>query len=238
MSKVYPVTNRVILIPDPVKSDEVGGLIIPDDSKELPNYATVYSAGPLCTQVKEGDRVIYPHKYGSKINIDGKEHLIMKEADLWAVVEHKAGYASIPENILYLVKKILTQNPECSLSGSLGLIAQGVNVRREPVDIDIYLPYKIPFKVIEGMVNHEEFMTEEDYENEEYERTCYKIDGVKVDVMTPVEEFIPAMLKTFSNGFNCISRENIIKFKILFSFGKSESKLKHKDDVIHILKNN
>lgn len=92
MNRVYPVTNRVILLPDPVKSDEVGGLIIPDDSKELPNYATVYSAGPDCTQVREGDRVIYPHKYGSKINIDGKEHLIMKEADIWAIIYEQKSF--------------------------------------------------------------------------------------------------------------------------------------------------
>lgn len=87
MSRVMPVTNRVILIPDPVKEEEVQGLIIPDDAKEKPNYATVYSAGPSCFQCKEGDRVIYPHNYGSHINIDGKDHLIMKEADLWAIVE-------------------------------------------------------------------------------------------------------------------------------------------------------
>lgn len=93
MSKVYPVTNRVILIPDPVKEGQEHGLIIPDDSKELPNYATVYSAGPLCTQVKEGDRVVYPHKYGSHLLIDGKDHLIMKEADLWAIL-----YDNVHEN--------------------------------------------------------------------------------------------------------------------------------------------
>lgn len=86
MPEVKPVTDRVILIPDPVSDEKIGGLIIPDDAKEKPNYAEVYDVGPNCYQCQKGDRVIYPHNYGSKLNINGKEHLIMKEGDLWAVV--------------------------------------------------------------------------------------------------------------------------------------------------------
>ncbi len=86
MSKIYPVTDRIILIPDPIDESKKDGLIIPDDSKEKPNYATVYSVGPNCKQTKEGDRVIYPHKYGTNLKFEEQGMIIMKESDLWALI--------------------------------------------------------------------------------------------------------------------------------------------------------
>ncbi len=94
-SKVYPVTDRVIIIPDPISEEKISGLIVPDDSKEKPNYATVYSTGPNCKQTKEGDRVIYPHKYGSNLKYDGQEMIIMKESDLWAVIGEQCGWDEV-----------------------------------------------------------------------------------------------------------------------------------------------
>ncbi len=86
MSKIYPVTDRVIIIPDPIDQEKKHGLLVPDDSKEKPNYATVYSVGPNCKQTKEGDRVIYPHKYGTNLKFEGQDMIIMKESDLWGII--------------------------------------------------------------------------------------------------------------------------------------------------------
>ncbi len=142
------------------------------------------------------------------------------------------------EKLIEIAKKILAANPDCALSGSLGLHLQGIKTRREPVDIDIYMPWNKSLIEIEGMTKCVEVLSEEDYENEEYNRHEYKVNGIKIDILTPIEEYVPIILKRFSGGLWVIPSEDIIKFKVLFALGKSTSKYKHRDDIIHFLINN
>ena len=75
-----------------------GGIIIPDTAKEKPQEGKVVAVGkgkvnddgkitPL--DVKINDRVLFGKYSGSEINIDGEEHLIMREDEVLAVVEGK-----------------------------------------------------------------------------------------------------------------------------------------------------
>jgi chaperonin GroES len=88
--KFKPLADRVLV--EPVKAEEVTakGIIIPDSAKEKPQKGTILAVGngkkddPLTVQI--GDVVLYGRHSGSPITVDGKEYLIMREADIFAVV--------------------------------------------------------------------------------------------------------------------------------------------------------
>ena len=66
------------------------GSLFPDTAKEKPQQGKVVAVGsgkkdePVT--VKVGDNVLYGKYAGTEINIDGKEYLIMRESDIFAVV--------------------------------------------------------------------------------------------------------------------------------------------------------
>jgi len=65
-------------------------LYIPDTAKEKPSQGTVVAVGtgkvdePLT--VKVGDKVLYGKYAGTEITYEGKEYLIMRESDIYAVI--------------------------------------------------------------------------------------------------------------------------------------------------------
>jgi len=88
--------DRVIVkrIEEEEKSE--GGIIIPDTAKEKPQEGKVVAVGkgklnddgkitPL--DLKINDRILFGKYSGSEINIDGEEHLIMREDDILGVIE-------------------------------------------------------------------------------------------------------------------------------------------------------
>ncbi len=85
-----PLADRVLVEPAPAEEKTVGGIIIPDTAKEKPQRGTVIAAGngkkdePMT--VKAGDTVLYGKYSGTEITIDGKEYLIMRESDIFAIV--------------------------------------------------------------------------------------------------------------------------------------------------------
>ena len=87
---VKPLADRVIIEPAPAETKTASGLIIPDTAKEKPQKGKVIAIGtgkkdePLT--VKVGDSVLYGKYAGTEIQIEGKEYLIMREADIFAVV--------------------------------------------------------------------------------------------------------------------------------------------------------
>jgi chaperonin GroES len=94
--KVRPLHDRVIV--ERMKEEEKtkGGIIIPDTAKEKPVEGRIIAVGagkvledgkrvPL--QVKAGDRILFGKYAGTDIKIDGKDHLIMREDDIIAIVE-------------------------------------------------------------------------------------------------------------------------------------------------------
>ena len=92
MSKVNvkPLGDRVLVEAAPAEQKTAGGIIIPDTAKEKPMRGKVIAAGagkkdePVT--VKPGDTVLYGKYAGTEIQIDGKEYLIMKESDIYAII--------------------------------------------------------------------------------------------------------------------------------------------------------
>lgn len=92
MSKVSikPLADRVIVEVSPAEEKTASGLIIPDTAKEKPQKGKIIAVGngkkdePMT--VKVGDTVLYGKYSGTEINVDGRDYLIMRESDIFAVI--------------------------------------------------------------------------------------------------------------------------------------------------------
>lgn len=87
---IKPLGDRVLVEPAEAEEKTASGIIIPDTAKEKPQRGTVVAVGPgkkeEPTTVKQGDNVLYGKYSGTEISISGKDYLIMKEADIYAIV--------------------------------------------------------------------------------------------------------------------------------------------------------
>ncbi|HVD99621.1 MAG TPA: co-chaperone GroES [Cytophagaceae bacterium] len=88
--KLKPLADRVLVQPAAAEEKTASGIIIPDTAKEKPQRGTVIAAGPgkkdEPTSVKIGDTVLYGKYSGTEVTIDGKEYLIMRESDIFAIL--------------------------------------------------------------------------------------------------------------------------------------------------------
>lgn len=90
MANIQPLSDRVLIEPDTAETKTASGIIIPDTAKEKPLRGTVIAAGkgkkdePMT--VKAGDKVLYGKYSGTEIQVEGKDYLIMKESDIYAIV--------------------------------------------------------------------------------------------------------------------------------------------------------
>jgi chaperonin GroES len=94
--KIRPLQDRIIVKRIEGEEKSKGGIIIPDSAKEKPQEGKVIAVGkgkitedgklqPM--DVKKGDRVLFSKYSGSEVNIDGEEHLIIREDDVLGILE-------------------------------------------------------------------------------------------------------------------------------------------------------
>ena len=88
---VKPLSDRVLIEPAPAEEVTSGGIIIPDSAKEKPLKGTVKAVGngtkDEAMVVKPGDTVLYGKYAGTELEFDGEDYVIVKMADILAVVE-------------------------------------------------------------------------------------------------------------------------------------------------------
>jgi len=93
--KMKPLADRVVIKPSPAEEKTKGGIILPDTAKEKPVMGQVVAVGPgkvaddgkkIAPEVKVGDKVLYGKYSGTEVMIEGDEYLIMREADIFAIV--------------------------------------------------------------------------------------------------------------------------------------------------------
>ena len=92
MSKVniQPWADRVLVEPAAAEEKTASGLYIPDTAKEKPQKGTIVAVGngkkdePMT--VKVGDTVLYGKYSGTELNVEGADYLIMREADIFAIL--------------------------------------------------------------------------------------------------------------------------------------------------------
>jgi chaperonin GroES len=95
--KLRPLADRVVV--EPIDREETfagGALVMPDTAKEKPQQGEILAVGPgrldddgdrIAMEVAVGDRVLFAKYAGTEMKVDGKKVLILKEADILAVVE-------------------------------------------------------------------------------------------------------------------------------------------------------
>lgn len=92
---ISPMADRIVVEPAEETEQMRGGLYIPDTAKEKPQQGTVVAAGPgrlnddgdrIPMEVKVGDLVLYGKYAGTEVSLDGNDYLIVKEADVLAVL--------------------------------------------------------------------------------------------------------------------------------------------------------
>jgi chaperonin GroES len=94
--KVRPLHDRILVRRVEEEKKSKGGIIIPDTAKEKPQEGRVVAVGsgkvledgttrPL--EVSKGDRVLFSKYSGTEVQIDGEEHLIIREEDVLAILE-------------------------------------------------------------------------------------------------------------------------------------------------------
>ena len=95
ISKMKPLSDRVIVKPLEQKETKKGSIIIPDTAKEKPMEGEVMAAGPgkvddkgarIPMDVKKGDKILYGKYSGTEVRIDDVEYLIMHVDDIMAVI--------------------------------------------------------------------------------------------------------------------------------------------------------
>jgi len=94
--KIRPLHDRILVKRIEEESKSSGGIIIPDSAKEKPAEGKVIAVGsgkldddgePIPLAVKKGDRVLFSKYAGTEVNVDGGEHLIIREDDVLCVLE-------------------------------------------------------------------------------------------------------------------------------------------------------
>ncbi len=87
--KVKPIGDRVLLSIEGGEEKTSSGLFIPQTAQEKTQTGVVVEVGDDddVITVKKGDKVMYDKYAGTTIEIDGKDHLIIKMPDIIAVID-------------------------------------------------------------------------------------------------------------------------------------------------------
>ncbi|HTE80593.1 MAG TPA: co-chaperone GroES [Reyranella sp.] len=93
--KFKPLHDRLLLKPSVAETKTKSGIIIPDTAQEKPMQGEVIAVGKgkrledgrlLPLDVKVGDKVIYGKWSGTEVKLDGADHVILKEEDLFGIL--------------------------------------------------------------------------------------------------------------------------------------------------------
>ncbi len=94
--KIRPLQDRILVKRIDEDEKSKGGIIIPDSAKEKPQEGKVVAVGagriaedgtqrPL--DVSKGDKILFSKYGGTEVNLDGEEHLIIREDDILGIIQ-------------------------------------------------------------------------------------------------------------------------------------------------------
>lgn len=92
---IKPIGDRVVIKVVEREEKTASGLFLPDTAKEKPQEAEVVAVGTgkvvgnsvVALDVNAGDRIIFSKYAGTEVKYNGVEYLILREADILAIVE-------------------------------------------------------------------------------------------------------------------------------------------------------
>ncbi len=93
--QVKPLFDKVVIKAIEKSETTESGIVLPGAAQEKPQLAEVVAVGPggmvdgkeVVMQVKPGDKVLYSKYAGSEFKVDGEEVVIVRQADILAIVE-------------------------------------------------------------------------------------------------------------------------------------------------------
>ena len=92
---VKPLSDRIVVKPEPAEEKTASGIILPDTAQEKPQIGEVMAVGPgkasdsgdlIAMSLSKGDKVLYGKYSGTEITMDGDDVLIMRESDILATL--------------------------------------------------------------------------------------------------------------------------------------------------------
>jgi chaperonin GroES len=97
MSKLIPLHDKVVIRRNPKEVKTSGGIVIPDTAGDnKPNEGEVIAVGPgkhsengqiIAPSLKVGDKVVFGKYSGTEFKIGDKEHVVLREEDILAVLK-------------------------------------------------------------------------------------------------------------------------------------------------------
>ena len=90
-----PLGDRVVVQPRKKEEMTSSGIVLPDTASEKPQEGSVLAVGPgrvldngkrVEMEVKSGDTVLFAKYAGTEVKLDGEEYLVIREADLLAIL--------------------------------------------------------------------------------------------------------------------------------------------------------
>lgn len=92
--KLKPIGDKLVIEMIEVEEKTSSGIVLPTSAKEAPSIARVLAIGDEVLKdeekkdlVKVGDKIIFSKYAGTEVKLDKKEYIIIKIADVLAVVE-------------------------------------------------------------------------------------------------------------------------------------------------------
>ncbi|MBK0383315.1 co-chaperone GroES [Pedobacter sp. SD-b] len=93
---IKPIADRVVVEAAAAEEKTASGIYIPDTAKEKPSQGVIVAVGngkfadstgaQIPMDVKVGDKILYSKYAGTEITYEGKEYLIMRESDIYAIL--------------------------------------------------------------------------------------------------------------------------------------------------------
>ena len=91
-----PLNDRVIVKRLDNERTTASGIVIPESATEKPDQGDILAVGPgkktedgkvLALDLKVGDKVLFGKYSGQAVKIDGEELLVIREEEIFAVIE-------------------------------------------------------------------------------------------------------------------------------------------------------
>lgn len=92
--KLKPIGDKLVIEMVEVEEKTSSGIVLPTSAKEAPSVAKVLAVGDEILKdedkkdlIKVGDKIIFSKYAGTEVKLDKKEYIVVKIADVLAVVE-------------------------------------------------------------------------------------------------------------------------------------------------------
>ena len=93
---IEPLSDYILVKPKEEAAEKIGMIIIPDTAQEKPAEGEIIAVGPgkvakdgkkIPLEVQVGNKVIYGRHAGTEVKVGEAEYLMMKESDIFAIIE-------------------------------------------------------------------------------------------------------------------------------------------------------